>query len=206
MLGRWDAQEEHGDLEGLDAWERDWTAFVRSLLGGNQEVANGLAVQAPTPHPPSRDHSPEARRPSRLLDLLAQPYRERSRRVRRPRSLPRYVSLLTPSPTLTSLAEMSLLAVPELLPSLIRRPGLTTWQVLDNTMTEAPHPSLGPSSRGTLDKKGQMKIWAPTLWPNGKEEERGMDRCLRIYPHLQDTGGFFVSVLIKAEADRKSVV
>lgn len=66
-------------------------------------------------------------------------------------------------------------------------------------MTEAPHPSLGPSTRGTVDKKGQKKVWAPTLWPNGKEEERGLERCLRIYPHLQDTGGFFVSVLVKAE-------
>lgn len=96
---------------------------------------------------------------------------------------------------------MSLLDVSSLIPKLIRRPGLTSWTVMTNAMTPAPHPSDGPStSAGTDDKKGQKKSWAPTLWPNGKEAERGLDRCLRIYPHLQDTGAFFVAVLEKAAA------
>lgn len=94
---------------------------------------------------------------------------------------------------------MSLVAVPDLLPALIRRPGLTTWNVLTNAMIPAPNPALGlpATSEGSDDKKGQRKTWAKTLWPNGKEAERGLDRCLRIYPHLQDTGAFFVAVLEK---------
>ncbi|KAK4700923.1 multisite-specific tRNA:(cytosine-C5)-methyltransferase, partial [Phenoliferia sp. Uapishka_3] len=106
------------------------------------------------------------------------------------------------SAILDACPEMSLVAVPSELPALIRRPGLTTWKVLTNAMTPAPHPDDGPATAaGTEDKKGQKKIWAKTLWPNGKEAERGLDRCLRIYPHLQDTGAFFVAVLEKRKSE-----
>lgn len=93
---------------------------------------------------------------------------------------------------------MSLIEVSDLLPKLIRRPGLTTWKVFDNTNTPAPHPTHNPEGEEVHDRKGQKKVWAPSLWPNGKEKERGLEKCLRIYPHDQDTGGFFVSVLVKS--------
>lgn len=110
------------------------------------------------------------------------------------------IQLLLRSNTDDSL-EMSLVAVPEMLSNLVRRPGLTTWQVLDNNNLPATRPEdFVPSA----DKKN--KKWTATLWPNGKEAERGLDRCLRIYPHLQDTGGFFVSVLVKAELVKKEYV
>ncbi|GAA6030928.1 hypothetical protein JCM8097_008941 [Rhodosporidiobolus ruineniae] len=143
--------------------------------------------------------------------------------------------------------EMSILPVPDDLPGLIRRPGLTTWQVLDNALNPAPHPDTpvselpedapvqpteedvkaveqdnnkgrtltdkekqeqkdakkaakgkgkgnGPNN---VDKKGQRKAWTKTLWPHGDEKEKGLEHCLRLYPHLQDTGAFFVCVLVK---------
>lgn len=98
---------------------------------------------------------------------------------------------------------MSLLDVSSSLPELIRRPGMTSWKVLDNNMAPAPHPDDEAATAAAIeansDKKNYRKAWSRTLWPNGKEAERGLERCLRLYPHLQDTGAFFVSVLIKSE-------
>lgn len=96
---------------------------------------------------------------------------------------------------------MSLVDVPEMLPGLIRRPGMTTWSVIDNTLSNAPHPDDAEATAAHIaahPEKKHRKVWSKTLWPNGKEAERGLERCLRIYPHLQDTGAFFVSVLTKA--------
>lgn len=96
---------------------------------------------------------------------------------------------------------MSLVDVSAELPALIRRPGLTDWVVLDSENSPVQKPT--GDETGTIiinmDGKKKKKVWAKTLWPNGKEVENGLDRCLRIYPHLQDTGAFFVSVMIKAE-------
>lgn len=36
-----------------------------------------------------------------------------------------------------------------------------------------------------------------SLWPQGDEEALGTQHCMRLYPHLQDTGGFFVALLEK---------
>jgi multisite-specific tRNA:(cytosine-C5)-methyltransferase len=135
--------------------------------------------------------------------------------------------------------EMSILAVPDELPGLIRRPGMTSWQVLDNNLNPAPHPDAPEataedapeppsaeeviaveqdndkgregqhkgkhprkgSNRPNDDAKGgrggARKSWSKTLWPVGDEKELGLEHCLRLYPHLQDTGAFFVCVLVK---------
>ncbi|BGP19522.1 hypothetical protein JCM10213_000121 [Rhodosporidiobolus nylandii] len=115
--------------------------------------------------------------------------------------------------------DMSILPVPSELPGLKRRPGLTTWSVLDNSLSPAPHPDSTsastssaappanyqeqpaetPSEAGpnNVDKKGQRKTWIKTLWPAGDEKEKGLEHALRLYPHLQDTGAFFVCVLVK---------
>ncbi|KAK4046359.1 hypothetical protein OIV83_006140 [Microbotryomycetes sp. JL201] len=96
-------------------------------------------------------------------------------------------------------AYMSLMDASSELPALRRRPGLTTWQVIDNSMTALSHPDEEhPDDAGEELGNRKRKTWARTLWPNGKEAERNLDRCLRVYPHLQDTGGFFIAVLQKA--------
>ena len=132
---------------------------------------------------------------------------------------------------------MSILPVPEDLPGLKRRPGLTSWRVLDNSLADAPHPSASsspaevpadmdvepvdastspprhaPKGRGNgkpkgkgepnnQDKKGSRKTWLASLWPPAESvaKEQGLQHSLRLYPHLQDTGAFFVCVLVKKD-------
>ncbi|KAI9458864.1 S-adenosyl-L-methionine-dependent methyltransferase [Lactarius psammicola] len=84
-----------------------------------------------------------------------------------------------------------LVDVSESFPALIRRPGLKHWfpavgrdlQFFDSY--EQYVASL-PGGKGTA--RLAQSHWPPT-------EELGLDRCIRIYPHLQDTGGFFLAVL-----------
>lgn len=99
-----------------------------------------------------------------------------------------------------TIEDMSLVAVPEMMPTLLRRPGLTTWKVLNNDLVDPIHPDQFDPTGVDADELKKRKKYLGTLWPNGKEAERGLDRCLRIYPHLQDTGAFFVAVLVKAGA------
>jgi multisite-specific tRNA:(cytosine-C5)-methyltransferase len=109
------------------------------------------------------------------------------------------------------LAKVQLLPSDDKLPLLKRRPGLTDWTV--------------------MDKSG--KIWS--TWEQVKEHEEyhgasvyterlveGMfpptnsqisfEKCMRVYAHLQDTGGFFIAILqkmsefrAKPESDSKKI-
>ncbi|KAB5589463.1 hypothetical protein CTheo_7091 [Ceratobasidium theobromae] len=81
------------------------------------------------------------------------------------------------------------------LPGLVRRPGLPTWRppvsrdltTFYNTYAEFIE-SLDPPQRS------ETKL-QETHWPPANANELNLQRCLRIYPHLQDTGAFFVAVL-----------
>lgn len=50
------------------------------------------------------------------------------------------------------------------------------------------HEDLAPEWREKVPK---------SLWPQGDEEALGLDRCMRVLPQDQNTGGFFVAVLEK---------
>ena len=103
---------------------------------------------------------------------------------------------------------MSLVDVSAELPTLLRRPGLTNWVVHDHNNNPVTEP-VGEETSTVVystDAKKKKKVWAKSLWPNGKEVENRLERCLRIYPHLQDTGAFFVSVMVKAEEESSQVV
>lgn len=39
---------------------------------------------------------------------------------------------------------------------------------------------------------------AKSLWPKGDEKALGIENCMRVYPQLQNTGGFFITVLEKS--------
>ncbi|NXA33978.1 NSUN2 methyltransferase, partial [Eudromia elegans] len=78
------------------------------------------------------------------------------------------------------------------LPGLKRMPGITKWKVMLKDGQWFEEWKDVPPNRQT-----QIR---PTMFPI-KEEEKlkamNLERCLRILPHHQNTGGFFVAVLIK---------
>lgn len=91
--------------------------------------------------------------------------------------------------------EMSLVDVSDRLPELKRRPGMTTWKVMNRNLGK----NVEVKSYDDLEDDPNKARYSVTLWPDGKEKDKGLERCLRIYPHLQNTGGFFVAVLVKAK-------
>jgi len=78
------------------------------------------------------------------------------------------------------------------LPGLISDVGLTTWEVLD-PKTKQWYKTHGdvPAERERLHKES---MFPPT---KAEVEEMNLNYCLRILPHKQDTGGFFICVLKK---------
>lgn len=84
---------------------------------------------------------------------------------------------------------LRLLDVSDELPALKRRPGLSHWRVLSKDGKEVEQAEAVPGD--------QRKRFPPSLFPRPEYARMGLERCLRIYPHLQNTGGFFVAVLEK---------
>jgi len=81
---------------------------------------------------------------------------------------------------------IALVDVGAVLPQLQRRPGLSRWAV--------PCGRAGKLLWEPIKGQAGSSSFAPS-----KAEAQWMclDRCVRIYPHLQDTGGFFVALLEK---------
>lgn len=76
------------------------------------------------------------------------------------------------------------------LPALKRRPGLHTWKATDNDGNYI----------SSIDDVTKDKHRFPTsVFPPTPElaQELHLERAMRIYPHLADTGGFFVAVIDK---------
>ncbi|KAI9092882.1 hypothetical protein DFS34DRAFT_632211 [Phlyctochytrium arcticum] len=86
---------------------------------------------------------------------------------------------------------MRLVDVSAELPELKRRPGLATWTYQSKSgqyyskLEDVPHPD-------------NQHIQA-SMFPPANASELNLERCLRVYPHLQNTGGFFVAVLEKVQ-------
>lgn len=82
-------------------------------------------------------------------------------------------------------------------PKLKRMKGLTNWPVLtdiDGTLTEYKSVTDVPA-----EKKHQT---CPSMFPTQNEQ---LERCMRFYPQLENSGGFFVAVLTKvAELEKVS--
>lgn len=85
------------------------------------------------------------------------------------------------------LSKVAIVDCKDELPGLIRRPGISTWNVMDRTGVDI------------------YKSWVEIQADPGKlvegmfppNDPLPLDRCMRVYPHLQDTGGFFITVLEK---------
>jgi len=76
-----------------------------------------------------------------------------------------------------------------LVPGLKFSPGLTKWNVgsKDGDIY---------STWSGVGEKHQSQI-RPYMFPSEEIEQLNINRCLRVLPHQQDTGGFFVAVLVK---------
>ncbi|KAK9462365.1 S-adenosyl-L-methionine-dependent methyltransferase [Lipomyces oligophaga] len=68
------------------------------------------------------------------------------------------------------------------LPGLIRRKGMTSWKVMskDKVWIEKPNEKI-PAS----------------CFPQDDLKDLGIEHCMRVYPHDQDTGAFFITVFEK---------
>ncbi|KAK2947151.1 putative NOL1/NOP2/Sun domain family 2 [Blattamonas nauphoetae] len=85
---------------------------------------------------------------------------------------------------------LDLLDVSAELPLLKRAPGLSEWRVMDQ----------GKWITSTKELSwGRRKKIAETVFPPSEEEKSWMhlERCIRVYPQFQDTGAFFIAVLVK---------
>lgn len=81
-------------------------------------------------------------------------------------------------------ANVSLVDVSEELPGLVRRSGVSSWKVFNKEMEEKT--------------KGDDGVHTTSFPPTEEEAKTfNLDRCVRVYPHLQNTGGFFITVFEK---------
>lgn len=113
--------------------------------------------------------------------------------------------------------DLELVDVRDELPELKRREGLRRWKVKDNS-SKAQAVENGDSKEGEGEERGgwferfeevpmrRRKKIVRSLFPPSKEEvESGkfpLERCMRLVPHDQDTGGFFVAVFVKRKDAR----
>ncbi|XP_059509898.1 RNA cytosine C(5)-methyltransferase NSUN2 isoform X2 [Stegostoma tigrinum] len=87
---------------------------------------------------------------------------------------------------------LELIDVSSELPGLKRMPGLTSWEVMTREGHWYAEWSEVPESKQT-----QIR---PTMFPIKDPEKlkaMNLERCIRVLPHHQNTGGFFVAVLEK---------
>ncbi|KAJ5613995.1 Multisite-specific tRNA:(cytosine-C(5))-methyltransferase [Penicillium herquei] len=84
------------------------------------------------------------------------------------------------------------------LPGLKRKAGLKDWKVMDR---EGRIWTTWKEIEEQRDSEGieGLARFSPSLFPpTGEAADLPLERCMRVYPHLQDTGGFFITVLEKA--------
>jgi len=85
------------------------------------------------------------------------------------------------------------------LPLLKRKDGLKTWKVMDkstriwNNWGEVLDHISG-FENGVVPSRLVESMFPPT---EGECADLPLERCMRMYPHMQDTGGFFITVLEK---------
>jgi len=95
--------------------------------------------------------------------------------------------------------QVSLISVDHLLSNLIFRRGLLIWKVKNNAE------ELGFFTSYEEVPLHRRKKIPPSLFPKDDLEALGIQKCIRILPHDQDTGGFFIAVFQKAQEKEASV-
>ncbi|KAG6379756.1 S-adenosyl-L-methionine-dependent methyltransferase [Boletus reticuloceps] len=98
------------------------------------------------------------------------------------------------------LTEFDLVDVSSQLPELIRRPGITNWSPTVGRSIDTSHPSWAAYIETVPEDNRAESKMLETHWPPSNADTLNLERCIRIYPYLQDTGGFFVAVLERKES------
>ncbi|KAK7471032.1 tRNA (cytosine-5-)-methyltransferase ncl1 [Stygiomarasmius scandens] len=94
---------------------------------------------------------------------------------------------------LLSTPEFHLIDVSSGLPELKRRPGLTSWRPTSDRTVKKTYETYEAFIAN--DPQAAVTKLTPGHWPPANVEDLHLERCMRIYPHHQDSGGFFVAVL-----------
>jgi len=113
------------------------------------------------------------------------------------------------------LQKVQLLPSDDKLPLLKRKPGLKKWSIMDktgrvwNSWEEVQKHVEEQGSEVSTDKLVE-NMFTPT--PESPESQIPFERCIRVYAHQQDTGGFFIAILqkmtefkAKPESDSKKI-
>ena len=92
------------------------------------------------------------------------------------------------------------------LPLLKRRPGLGRWQVIDKLGRVWSSWETVEQQRGAAGSEGLSRL-SESMFPPSEasdaavvvenDDRMPLERCMRIYAHMQDTGAFFIAVLEK---------
>ncbi|KAL3671556.1 hypothetical protein V7S43_003473 [Phytophthora oleae] len=95
-----------------------------------------------------------------------------------------------------SKGSLELVDVSNTLPLLKRRPGISTWKVLDSQLKE--YTSYDNYVEENTKDKIKDKIRATMFPPTEKEAaDLHLERCMRCLPQDENTGGFFICLLKK---------
>ncbi|ODV95015.1 hypothetical protein PACTADRAFT_43494 [Pachysolen tannophilus NRRL Y-2460] len=80
------------------------------------------------------------------------------------------------------------------LPNLIRKKGLNDWVVFDKSAT-------------IKTREDNDENIPETCFPPSQEEisKFNLENCIRVYPHLQNTGGFFITVFEKIDNNKRDI-
>lgn len=100
------------------------------------------------------------------------------------------------------LDKVSIVDCSDRLPELKRRPGVTSWRICDR---DGAWFSSWEEVEGDPKSMERMSRITKEMFPTEDKKELDdptripLERAIRVYPHLQDTGGFFITVLEKKQ-------
>ncbi|KAJ5332837.1 hypothetical protein MYU51_008977 [Penicillium brevicompactum] len=88
------------------------------------------------------------------------------------------------------------------LTGLKRAAGLRNWKVMDREGRLWNNWEEVEAHRNQEGINGLARLAEGMFAPTGEAADLPLDRCMRVYPHQQDTGGFFITVLEKTSEIR----
>jgi len=105
---------------------------------------------------------------------------------------------------LESNPEFHLVDVSSKLHELKRRPGMTSWRPTADKAISSTYETYDAFVTANPETAASTKLTSGH-WPPMSGHELNLERCMRIYPHQQDSGGFFVAVMERRSAEVKPI-